>query len=64
MNAVQKWEMAGVPAAIVFAAVYKMGWLSALGVTAEQLPDLMIITFVVLAFVRAGLDYFKGDDRT
>lgn len=50
---VSAWEIAGVPAAGVFAAAYHLGWLARLGFTEEQLPDLMLITYVVAAFVRA-----------
>lgn len=50
---VSVWEIGGIPAAGVFAAAYHLGWLSALGIAEDQVPDLMLMTYVVAALVRA-----------
>jgi hypothetical protein len=59
MNNVQKWELAGVPAAVVFEALYRMEAFTALGITSEQLPHIMILAFVTMALVRSAIDYAK-----
>ena len=60
MNKVQKWEVAGVPAAILFSAAHNLGWLAKLGVKEDQLPDVMVLGFVFLALVRMALDYIAS----
>jgi hypothetical protein len=50
---VSAWEIAGVPAAGVFYAAYRLGWLEAMGWTAEELPEVMLMGYVVAALVRA-----------
>lgn len=42
------------PATIVFGSAYKLGLFQPLGITAEQLPDLMILVFFLVQFVRAA----------
>lgn len=52
MKNVSKWEVAGVPAALVFEALYELGILERLGSTAADLPRVMLLVFVVIALVR------------
>lgn len=59
MKEVQKWEMAGVPAAIVFEALYQVGVLQKLGLSAEDTPHVMVIAFVLMAIARAAADYMR-----
>lgn len=54
MKGVSKWELLGMPATIVFASAYKLGLFQPLGITAEQLPDLMILAFFLLQLSRAA----------
>ncbi len=58
---VSRWELLGLPATVVFGAAYKLGVFGPLGVTAEQLPDLMIVTFFLTALVRATLSRTKKE---
>ena len=51
---VSKWEIAGVPAAVGFGAAHRLGLFESLGITAEQLPDLMLLTFIGVALLRLG----------
>ena len=60
MGKVSKWEVGGVPAALVFGALYELGWLNELGVTAEDVPRLMVVAFVALATLRSAGQWFQG----
>ncbi len=53
MGKVSRWEVAGIPAALVFEAAHQMGWLAEVGVTQEQLPSLMILVYCLIAGARA-----------
>lgn len=57
MDKVEKWEIAGVPAALAFEAAMRMGLLD--GISAEQLPHLMVLAFIAMAALRAGMDYVR-----
>lgn len=52
MSDFSKWEIGGVPAVMVFAALYKTGALQRIGVTQEILPDAMLLTFVCAILLR------------
>lgn len=47
------WEIAGVPVASVFYAAHRLGWLEAVGIAEEQVPDLMIVAYFSAAVLRA-----------
>lgn len=49
---VSKWEIAGVPSAVVFSAAHSLGLFDRLGVTDAQLPHLMVLAFVAVAVLR------------
>lgn len=61
MGAVSKWELAGVPAALVFGALHKLGAFAAIGVGPEMLPDLMLVAYVIVALGRGMLDRARRD---
>lgn len=53
---VSRWEVAGLPAAGVFYGAYHLGWLDYIpGVSAETLPDLMLMAYVAAWAVRVGV---------
>ncbi len=52
MTRVSKWEIAGLPAAVAFGAAHRLGLFDRLGITAEELPDLMLLTFIGVATLR------------
>ena len=54
MNKVSKWEVAGVPAALTFGAAHRLGLFESMGITAEQLPDVMLMAFIAVAAIRLG----------
>lgn len=54
MSAVSKWEIAGVPAAVLFEALHVLGAFTALGIDERELPHLMVAAFVAVAVLRAG----------
>lgn len=60
MKNVQKWEIAGVPAAIAFAALHALGAFEAVGLSAEDLPHVMVLAFIAMAGVRAAIDRAKA----
>jgi hypothetical protein len=54
----QKWEIAGIPATMAFYVAYRLGWLALIKVEEDQIPDLMVMVFLLMALVRAGVDYY------
>jgi len=50
---VSKWELAGVPAAVILGALYKMEMLPQ--IIKNDLPSLMIIAYMAVALIRAVL---------
>ena len=54
MNKVSKWEIGGIPAAVAFGAAYRLGLFESMGITAEQLPDVMLMAFIAVAAIRLG----------
>lgn len=56
MPRVSRWELWGVPASLVFSALYELGVLSALGLSEHHIPHLMVLGYVVAAAVRSRLD--------
>lgn len=56
MDKVSRWEIAGVPAAMVLSALYELGWLAQLGITERLLPHLMVLCYVVAAGLRSYKD--------
>lgn len=54
MKKISKWEIAGVPAALVFEALYELGALEYLGLSAADVPRLMLLVFVAIAVVRGA----------
>ena len=63
MQAVSKWEIAGVPAAVAFEAAYALKVFDGLGITAEQLPHLMVLSFIAVASLRAYLARRAGKSK-
>ena len=49
---VSKWEIAGVPATLLFGAAYRLGLFEKLGLTAEDMPDLMLVIFAGFLMLR------------
>ncbi len=56
MDTVSRWEIAGVPAAAAFSALYEVGVLSTLGISEHQVPHLMVLAYVAVALIRAARD--------
>ncbi len=62
MGKVSRWEILGVPAALVFSAVHELGALGALGLAEHHIPHLMVLAYVVTAGLKAAIDKRKPTD--
>lgn len=60
MKGISKWEITGVPAAVVFESIYELGWLEPIGVSAENVPRLMVVCFVAVALLRSLGQFWLG----
>jgi len=52
MGGVSKWELAGVPAVLLFKAAYSLGLFTSIGITEAQLPDVMLLSYAGAVAVR------------
>ncbi len=60
---VSRWELAGIPAALVFEAAHRLGWLELTGVSEAQLPSLMVMVYCIVAGARAFHTRRQGGAR-
>ena len=54
MKDFSKWEIGGIPAVVVFEALYSLDIFAELGITEAQLPHVMVLAFVVAVSIRMG----------
>lgn len=54
MSKISKWEIGGVPAALVFEALYGLGVFERMGLRPEDTPHVMVVAFVLFALIRGA----------
>ena len=52
MQRISKWEVAGLPASLLFGAMHRLGWLKVFNVTDDTLIDFMVVAFALAAGAR------------
>ena len=63
MSKVSRWEIAGVPAALIFSSLHELGVLGRIGLGEHDIPHLMTLLFVIAAVARSYVAKRQKTDR-